>query len=100
MFVQVVPPKALLGRVEIPNLNRTCTGVSMNLHEFVRKLELGGIEFEISQWGDATYVELHDGPLHLGFRFNQYGDLSGGWLRPPNHYDFKSQWKRWGDYLQ
>jgi hypothetical protein len=64
----------------------------MTLTEFVRKLELSGTPYEIIDYGDATYVELEDG--HLGFRFNKRFDLSGGWLRPPSHYDFGSSPRR------
>ena len=75
-------------------------GVSMNFVDFVHKLELAGIDYEVSEYGNATYVEFRDRDLQLGFRFNHRGDLNGGWLHPGYGGDFKSKWKRWGEYLQ
>ncbi|MBS1839711.1 MAG: hypothetical protein JST77_02555 [Acidobacteria bacterium] len=46
----------------------------MNFVDFVHKLELAGIEYEVSEYGNATYVELRDRDLQFGFRFNHRGD--------------------------
>jgi hypothetical protein len=57
---------------------------------FILRLEKTGTEYTLLRFYTATYVEIG----RFGYRFNNQGKLSGGWIHNCGE-DWEAEWQKW-----
>lgn len=62
----------------------------MTYGQFIARLEKTGIEYTLFRYAAAVYVEIG----RYGYRFNQEGESSGGWIHNCAD-DWEPEWQKW-----